>query len=480
MNIKHPLTVSLVFGLVLGLLATGSFGKGKEKELETFKLTLHPVAAPVPALKHRLLPTSFEQKPGNAALIYNDIFYKYKEIEEELSSRKFDPALYDKWLSMSLDKFPVEAVREHPTSRLAGMVEMAATKSECDWELFLRNEDPICMELPHIGPMRKLFKIYRIQTRCDLAEGKIDDALLKIRNEFTMARHIATSKNLMLNLFGFALAHQACDDLELAIQQPNCPNLYWSFVQIPRPFIRLQESFDYEGDLLFLIAPEFRNIENDSFGARYWQNVIERVPFVPAFSSTTEKKDRKRLAATVLILGAYPKAKRSLIRDWGYTAEQVEAMPAVRVVLLQTVKTYEMIRDECHKYFALPDHEYLALSEKQRNFPWKKWRQEEALPFASLLLPAMEAAKASEFRITQMIDRLRVIEAIRLYAYRHDGKLPERLDQITEVPVPIDINTGKPFSYHLENGTAVLECKIPCRPKFTKRYEIQVAKPSHD
>ena len=480
MNIKRLLTVSLVFGLSLVLLATGSFGKEKEKELETFKLTLHPVAASVPALKHRLLPTIFEQKPGNAALIYKDVFYKYKEIEEELSSQGFDPALYDKWLSMPLDKFPAEAVREHRTRRLVDMVEMAATKSECNWELSLRNENPFCIELPHIGPMRKLFKIYRLQTRCDLAEGKINDALLKIRNEFVMARHAATSKNLMLNIFGFALAHQAYEDLELAIQQPGCPNLYWSLVQLPRPFIDLRESFDYEGNLLFLVAPQFRNIENDSFGAQYWQNVIERDPFVPAFSSTAGKEDRQRLAATVLILGAYPKAKRSLIRDWGYTAEQVEAMPAARVVLLHAVKTYEKIRDECGKYFALPDHEYLALSEKQRSFPWKKWRQEESLPFATLLLPAMEAAKVPEFRTTQTVDRLRVIEAIRLYADRHDGKLPERLDQITEVPVPIDINTGKPFSYCLENGTAILEYKVPSRHEFMKRYEIQIAKPSHD
>ena len=58
----------------------------------------------------------------------------------------------------------------------------------------------------------------------------------------------------------------------------------------------------------------------------------------------------------------------------------------------------------------------------------------------------------------------------------HDGRLPATLDEIKEVPIPLNPMTGKPFPYHLEGKTAVLDAdggltKIP-RPQ----YRVVVAK----
>ena len=39
-----------------------------QPEAETVKVALHAQAAPRPALKHRLLPSLVDQRPGNAAL----------------------------------------------------------------------------------------------------------------------------------------------------------------------------------------------------------------------------------------------------------------------------------------------------------------------------------------------------------------------------------------------------------------------------
>ena len=43
----------------------------------------------------------------------------------------------------------------------------------------------------------------------------------------------------------------------------------------------------------------------------------------------------------------------------------------------------------------------------------------------------------------------RCIEAVRLYAAAHDGKLPASLDEIKDTPIPFDPMDGKPFGYRL-------------------------------
>jgi hypothetical protein len=60
-------------------------------------------------------------------------------------------------------------------------------------------------------------------------------------------------------------------------------------------------------------------------------------------------------------------------------------------------------------------------------------------------------------RLDRRVAALRCVEAIRLYAAAHGGRLPPTLAAVKEVPVPEDPLTGKPFAYRLENDTATLE-----------------------
>ena len=48
---------------------------------------------------------------------------------------------------------------------------------------------------------------------------------------------------------------------------------------------------------------------------------------------------------------------------------------------------------------------------------------------------------------------------MRLYAGTHEGKFPEKLSDITEVTVPNDPVTKKPFSYNRTGSNAVLEAE---------------------
>ena len=79
-------------------------------------------------------------------------------------------------------------------------------------------------------------------------------------------------------------------------------------------------------------------------------------------------------------------------------------------------------------------------------------------------------------RIDREVASLRVIEALRIYAARHDGRLPERLDDIDQVPVPNNPATGKPFVYRLEGTTGILDLPLSDHIAGSgRRYEIQIA-----
>jgi hypothetical protein len=88
-------------------------------------------------------------------------------------------------------------------------------------------------------------------------------------------------------------------------------------------------------------------------------------------------------------------------------------------------------------------------------------RHREILPIASLLLPAISTARFSVTRLDRDIAAIQTVEALRLYAAKNGGKLPARLEDITEVPVPIDPVNGRLFDYKLEGRSATLEGKAP-------------------
>ncbi len=85
----------------------------------------------------------------------------------------------------------------------------------------------------------------------------------------------------------------------------------------------------------------------------------------------------------------------------------------------------------------------------------------------------MGAAQSAVARNDREIAVLRTIEALRMYAAANEGRLPEKLSDLT-VPVPIDAVTGKPFEYQLRDDTAVIEG--PPLPGILLRLEIKVAR----
>ena len=78
----------------------------------------------------------------------------------------------------------------------------------------------------------------------------------------------------------------------------------------------------------------------------------------------------------------------------------------------------------------------------------------EILPIAALTTPAVQQVSNAVVRTDRTIALLRTVEALRLYGANHDGRLPEKLSDITEVPIPLDPLNGQPFGYQGVSGNA--------------------------
>ena len=65
-----------------------------------------------------------------------------------------------------------------------------------------------------------------------------------------------------------------------------------------------------------------------------------------------------------------------------------------------------------------------------------------------------------------------------MYASAHDGKLPDKLADVTEVPMPSDPGTGRPFEYRHEGDTATVISQLPGDPLPNNgiRYQVTIRK----
>jgi len=75
--------------------------------------------------------------------------------------------------------------------------------------------------------------------------------------------------------------------------------------------------------------------------------------------------------------------------------------------------------------------------------------------------PAYARILVMEERFGNNLNVLQSVEAVRHYAATHDGRLPEKSADITDLEVPNDVTTGKPLAYRRTARGAVVESKIP-------------------
>ena len=441
------------------------------EDVETVRLRVRPAAEPRPALKYRLLPGLLERQPGNAAVDYGKVsparsaVFKNQDVWDEWERLMHVPLhelrqdkLRNKWLHADI-------FRE---------LDQAARRQDCDWQLPLGEQPFYSMLLGDVQQTRSFARLLQIRARFQIAYGEFDDALHTLRTGYALGRHVSRGQTLIHAFIGMAICDMMSEQLLELIQQPRSPNLYWALTMLPHPLIDIRPAVEGEMSAVYLTFPETRQWEDQTRSPGFWRESLLRFwqQFVHYSSDSfgMAKLAERPEVLTLACLRGYPLAKRALIAT-GLDAEEVEQMPVAQVIAQYTLLTYRELSDDVFKWFYTPyweSREYWANAERALAESARQWR--EVIPVAANLMPAMWSAKQASVRIERKIALLRMIEALRLHGAAHLGKLPQKLSELAEVPVPVDPATNETFLYRLRGDTAILE-ETPLRG-LRRRYEI--------
>jgi hypothetical protein len=477
----YGLVAALVLALVpLAGAQSGEPSKEDPQRPKTVRIVLHPQAEARAALKYRLLPPVSERRPGNAAVLWNRIPAEQTQFFTQFHAKDGQGEKIERWLEVPLGDPREKELRKEANPLGAGVIfqdmDRAARFEHCDWQLPIRDEPFLSIRLPELQQTRVYGRLLAAKARAEVAEGRFDDAVRTFQTAYSLARHVAEGPTLINGLVGIAIASITSKRVEEFIQQPGAPNLYWALSSLPRPLISIRRGIETEMEVLYFSCPELRDLDRKDRSPEYWRRTLANLFRTVAQWGDGGPSDQSSAAAAALALNGYPQAKKGLI-ERGRSPEEVEAMPVPQVILLYAIQTYEELRDEQSKWIFVP---YPKAREGLQRFEKKlrdEGRRREVMPLASLLLPAISSVKFAEVRGEREIAVLQVLEALRLYAASHGGRLPEKLADITEVPVPENPMLGEPFVYHGGGEAAVLEVLSPpgYEPRsYSFRYEIRM------
>jgi hypothetical protein len=499
MSYLRHLSILLALCIFLGntpINAADNPAQGKpdrQPELKVINLAVYPAPIPRPAMKYHLLPRLADQTPGNAALLYDTIFILIAEedgirdglsrdLKDEKEKKKFatNADKLSNWLNTPLAELPkdeIHKILDNVQPWIMEYAEMASHRMQCDWDLPSREiKDPSQMLLPELHRARSLARILAMQARLSLAERKPEDALKTLQIGFALSRQIGTGKVPIVNcLVGNAIANMMREQLLDLTQLKDAPNLYWSLSNVPHPFLNSHDAVEGD-DLAFTrFFSELQEARKGQHSPEQWQKLLEvtidKLIVAKAMIASKDPKTTKKEEVDIkkLIEENYPIARDYLVK-LGWPEKDILSMAPSRVLLLYGSEMWNEMYDDGTKWTGINYSQWPSDLRENYNGSLKKY---ENFPLSDAF-QVMGTIAGIQARTERDFDSLRCIEAIRLYAYSHGGKLPSALDDIKEVPIPPNPMTGKPFSYRLEGDTAVLTADGDMEKN--SEYHIKIAK----
>jgi hypothetical protein len=267
------------------------------------------------------------------------------------------------------------------------------------------------------------------------------------------------------------------------IAAENSPNLYWALTDLAAQPIDIRQALSYELRFWQFTIHKLDELDKRIFTPEEAFEVATQFQQVSSLSPLGRRGNDEPfrfLKQFPIVAGAvllHPQAKAYLL-DHGYTAEKVDAMPLIQAVLLYWWKQFEVVRDDAFKLTLLPDGEFFGRVQQYERIVKEAARRREGGIF-TVLLPSASVAFQAQIRSRRQTDLLRAVEALRMHAAKH-GRWPEKLADVTIVPMPRDPWTEKPFEYSLKDGVAILEMSPHPYPagglQSNHRYELTLRK----
>lgn len=443
-----------------------------DKSVEVRTLSLVPAAEPVPAMSYRLLPRYLDQKAGNAALLYYSAAALYPDGDSEDIQKKISD-----WRDLPVDQLDRKEVDKALSSFSScfHLIKLAAQRTYCQWEMPL--EDGFALQLPHLSTFRRMIFAMQLQIRLKIADGQTDQALEMLQHGLYMGRGIAQGRTVIQGLVGIAITAVLLEEAEGLMQMSDSPNLYWALTTLPDPMIDMHSSLEYEREMLFIEFPALRNLENEVLTPAQASAIVsDFMKKIQTLSGDDDDVPFEGLLPLGWVMLHYSDAKQFLARK-GFSQQRIEAMPAAQAVLAYQKLEYQELLDNMFKWFALPYSQAQPhLDESEQQFDDDYRNKGIKTNLFRTLLPALSRIAFLQARMDRNIALLRTIEAIRMFAADHSGRLPGSLAEITSVPIPADPVTGKGFLYDRIDAQSVrLEAPVaPAENRKRPIYELTI------
>jgi hypothetical protein len=469
---------------VLMLLSVLSAARGQTKPGDPIHLTVGPADGPKPMQKYRLLPDKRDLAPGNAAAQYYrayGLFYENPSLLREVKESYW----YD-WLETPLDDLPKKEMHDKLSQarHFIREIEVGARRRDCDWQLEGR-EEGIGLLLPDVQGFRTVGVLLAARARLEIAEGRFDDAVRTLQSGYALARHLGRGPSPIHTYVGGAVAGQMSAQLDELLRQPGAPNLYWALAELPRPFIDPAPGIEEDGRFLDNMFPWLKRLDGPPM------TEVEIQAGVLAFRKKLDDlgvaatSEPERLLQAAQLVQAHGDAKKRLLAREKYKAEQVEAMPLVQAVALAAYLDYRESFDEMTEWARVPGGIRHAGYKKAVERYNQAVARLDRLFFRNLLgsvgaggdfvTKVYETAE----RVQRRLAALACVEALRMHAAR-TGKWPASLDDLSDVPVPVDPVTGKSFEYSVRDDTATVTTPpiggVKGTPTSAVKYEVTLRK----
>ncbi len=436
----------------------------------TVVLTVHPTAVQKPLSRNYLLPEYKDSIPGNRVQMFLRCF-----MEQDHFFGREESAKRDKWNQMPLAELPAEEVKDYGGRLLGRDAVDAARMLNVDWQLwsFLRR-DGFYTLLPDVQKTRALASALKVRMRGQIRNGDHAGAIITLRTLFALARTLEAHPTLIGQLVGFAIATVGCDAAEELVQMPGCPNLFWSFTDLPTPFLDLRAGVQGER---VMIETQFASVLQGPVSEGELARTIKVIDELVQMLTELKKEPKMPSAQERYTAWATDakrvEASRAHLVETGITAEAVKGMTPLQVVVAADLQQVAVQRDEQLKWLHLPLWEMGPLKEAEAAMRKDKTNQELAFAFFPMLLKV----KIGQGRVDQRFAALRLIEAIRLHAHQNEGKAPASLDEI-KLPLPLDPVTGKPFHYAVKDGVITFSGGNPSpgEDRMNRVYEVRIQK----
>lgn len=397
----------------------------------------------------RLLPAAPDLKDGNAAVVLLRMIWEQ-----------------NMWLQKEWPKLGELAELPHTDPKIAEFrfdsfqrqLYRAAIMKDADWNYPLGDEPWGMILLPDVQGLRQIAgRGLKAWVGQQIAKGDLDAAREGILTQLACARHIARTPILINHLVANANGKMGLDRVELLIQQPESPNLFWALSGLPESLGPVEDAMALETRMLEKTLTSLKD-GLPPLGDPRWKTVAKE--FSEYMNMMTSEKLSED-AANELKQRLVSIGQKSLETEFGAPRLQTENMSQEEIVMRWVLLTTRKFNTQIENAYTLPAPQAIKrLMQLEADIKVLDERvQATAFPFVKQPVGSYLAL----YGFGRRVRFLQTVEAIRDHlhhtALKGGGKLPRTLEEI-RLPLPLDPFTNKAFDYSVEENTAVLSMPL--------------------